>query len=113
MNIFKTGPRAVRRIEFHLLTIFRRLLYTGKDIVTSGDHSINKITSNVAIYSYAPALREFGNDIAMVRFPDDERPWQWLRFQDGRVFPRGAASSTSVEMAQLWWDVWDKHQLQV
>lgn len=32
MNIFKTGARAVRRIEFHLLTTFRPLLYTGNTL---------------------------------------------------------------------------------
>lgn len=36
-----------------------------------------------------------------------------MRLQDGRVFPRGSASSSNVEIAQLWWDTWDKHNLQV
>jgi hypothetical protein len=49
----------------------------------------------------------------MVRFSEDEKPWDWVRFQDGRVFPRGASTSSSVDFAQLWWDTWDRHNLQV
>jgi hypothetical protein len=64
-------------------------------------------------YSYAPAAREFASNISVVRFPENERPREWMRFQDGRVFPRGSASSSNVEIAQLWWDTWDKHNLQV
>ncbi|CAM0135972.1 unnamed protein product [Umbelopsis sp. WA50703] len=37
-----------------------------------------------AIYSYAPASKEFGKDVKMVRFSEDEKPWDWVRFQDGR-----------------------------
>ncbi|KAG2185058.1 hypothetical protein INT43_000971 [Umbelopsis isabellina] len=65
-----------------------------------------------AIYSYAPASKEFRKDVKMVRFSDDEKPWDWVTFQDGRVFPRGTSTSSSVDFAQLWWDTWDRHNLQ-
>ncbi|KAJ2961596.1 hypothetical protein NQZ79_g3180 [Umbelopsis isabellina] len=86
-----------------------------EDWSTSGPSHRIPFTFNIvasAIYSYAPASKEFRKDVKMVRFSDDEKPWDWVRFQDGRVFPRGASTSSSVDFAQLWWDTWDRHDLQ-
>ncbi|GAB5586846.1 glycogenin glucosyltransferase [Umbelopsis nana] len=123
-SVFVATPNMDTYAELKQITEEDRVLDAGDqgllneyfhDWATSGPTYRIPFTYNIlpsAIYSYAPALREFGNDIAIVRFPENERPWQWMRFQDGRVFPRGSASPTSVEMVQLWWDTWDKHQLQ-
>lgn len=105
-----SGPS--HRIPF-TFNIVASALYRYLKLFGAEHRRLRSSMSLILFYSYAPASKEFRKDIKMVRFSDDEKPWDWVRFQDGRVFPRGTSTSSSVDFAQLWWDTWDRHNLQV
>lgn len=58
--------------------------------------------------SYAPALHHYRDRLNVVHFIGSFKPWQWLRFADGTVFPRNTSSKDSIELVQQWWNVFDK-----
>ncbi|KAF9929713.1 Glycogenin-1 [Linnemannia zychae] len=65
-------------------------------------------TTPTASYSYAPAYQQYRDRLAVVHFIGNFKPWQWLRFADGTVFPRNTSSKDSIELVQQWWNVYDK-----
>ncbi|GJJ70702.1 glycogenin [Entomortierella parvispora] len=66
-------------------------------------------TTPTAVYSYAPAFQQNRDRLAVVHFIGAFKPWQWLRFADGTVFPRNTSSTDSIELVQQWWNVYDKY----
>ncbi|CEP11683.1 hypothetical protein [Parasitella parasitica] len=46
-------------------------------------------TTPTSQYGYAPAQNEFGQNIAIVHFIGQNKPWKYQRFADGRVLPLG------------------------
>ena len=60
-------------------------------------------------YSYAPAYRRYQASIRIVHFAGMEKPWQWDRFTDGSVMPRGRGPPPAADMVRLWWKVHDRH----
>lgn len=59
--------------------------------------------------SYAPAFQQYRDRLAVVHFVGSFKPWQWLRFADGAVFPRNTSSKDSIDLVQKWWNIYDKH----
>jgi hypothetical protein len=57
--------------------------------------------------SYAPAYQQYRDRLAVVHFIGNFKPWQWLRFADGAVFPRNTSSKDSIDLVQQWWNVFD------
>ncbi|KAG0232963.1 Glycogenin-1 [Actinomortierella wolfii] len=57
---------------------------------------------------YAPAYQQYKDRLAIVHFIGRFKPWHWLRFADGQVFPRNHASKDSIDLVQKWWAIWDK-----
>ncbi|CAO3573002.1 unnamed protein product [Mortierella alpina] len=66
-------------------------------------------TTPSSVYSYAPAFQQYKDKLAVIHFVGSFKPWQWLRFADGTVFPRNTSSSDSITLVQLWWNVFDKY----
>ncbi|KAF9904224.1 hypothetical protein EC991_002927 [Linnemannia zychae] len=64
-------------------------------------------TTPTASYSYAPAYQQYRDRLAVVHFIGNFKPWQWLRFADGKVFPRNTSSKDSIDLVQQWWNVFD------
>ncbi|KAG0065918.1 hypothetical protein BGZ89_007805 [Linnemannia elongata] len=64
-------------------------------------------TTPTASYSYAPAYQQYRDRLAVVHFIGNFKPWQWLRFADGAVFPRNTSSKDSIDLVQQWWNVFD------
>ncbi|KAF9432514.1 hypothetical protein BGZ76_010686 [Entomortierella beljakovae] len=65
-------------------------------------------TTPTSVYSYAPAFEQFKDRLAVIHFVGSFKPWQWLRFADGQVFPRNTSSTDSIALVQRWWSVFDK-----
>lgn len=59
-----------------------------------------------ASYSYAPAFARFRNDLKVVHFIGNQKPWTFYRLSDGSVVPHGEQSN--LEFIQLWWNVCDQ-----
>lgn len=59
-----------------------------------------------ASYSYAPAFARFKNDLKVIHFIGNQKPWTFYRLSDGSVVPHGEASN--LEFIQMWWNVYDK-----
>jgi len=59
--------------------------------------------------SYAPAFQQYRDRLAVVHFVGSFKPWQWLRFADGAVFPRNTSSKDSIDLVQKWWNIYDKY----
>ncbi|KAG0245718.1 nucleotide-diphospho-sugar transferase [Mortierella sp. GBAus27b] len=88
------------------------LLNSYFDGWSRGDNS-NRIpfiynTTPTAVYSYAPALQHYKDRLKVIHFIGAFKPWQWLRFADGAVFPRNTSSKDSIELVQKWWNIFDK-----
>ncbi|KAF9958767.1 hypothetical protein BGZ72_010984 [Mortierella alpina] len=66
-------------------------------------------TTPSSVYSYAPAFQQYKDKLAVIHFVGSFKPWQWLRFADGTVFPRNTSSSDSITLVQQWWNVFDKY----
>ncbi|KAF9979735.1 hypothetical protein BGZ75_009289 [Mortierella antarctica] len=66
-------------------------------------------TTPSSVYSYAPAFQQYKDKLAVIHFVGSFKPWQWLRFADGAVFPRNTSSSDSITLVQQWWNVFDKY----
>ncbi|KAG0364258.1 hypothetical protein BGZ54_007698 [Gamsiella multidivaricata] len=66
-------------------------------------------TTPTSVYSYAPAFQQYGDKLAIVHFIGSFKPWQWLRFADGTVFPRNTSSTDSITLVQKWWGVFDHY----
>ncbi|KAI1306265.1 Glycogenin-1 [Mortierella claussenii] len=66
-------------------------------------------TTPTSVYSYAPAFQQYKDKLAVIHFVGSFKPWQWLRFADGTVFPRNTSSSDSITLVQRWWNVFDKY----
>ncbi|KAF8953506.1 hypothetical protein BGZ46_003192, partial [Entomortierella lignicola] len=56
---------------------------------------------------YAPAFEQYKDKLAVIHFVGSFKPWQWLRFADGTVFPRNTSSTDSIALVQRWWNVFD------
>lgn len=59
-----------------------------------------------ASYSYAPAFARFKNDLKVVHFIGNQKPWTFYRLSDGSVVPHGEQSN--LEFVQMWWNVCDQ-----
>ncbi|KAF8941468.1 Glycogenin-1 [Dissophora ornata] len=66
-------------------------------------------TTPTSVYSYAPAFQQYRDKLAIVHFVGSFKPWQWLRFADGTVFPRNTSSTDSITLVQQWWHVFDQY----
>ncbi|KAF9577528.1 Glycogenin-2, partial [Lunasporangiospora selenospora] len=66
-------------------------------------------TTPSSVYSYAPAFQHYKDNLAVIHFVGSFKPWQWLRFADGTVFPRNTSSKDSISLVQQWWNVFDRH----
>ncbi|KAF9958454.1 hypothetical protein BGZ70_009185, partial [Mortierella alpina] len=66
-------------------------------------------TTPSSVYSYAPAFQQYKDKLAVIHFVGSFKPWQWLRFADGTVFPRNTSSADSITLVQQWWNVFDKY----
>ncbi|KAG0318308.1 hypothetical protein BGZ99_005753 [Dissophora globulifera] len=64
-------------------------------------------TTPSSVYSYAPAFQQYKDKLAVIHFVGSFKPWQWLRFADGEVFPRNTSSTDSIALVQKWWNVFD------
>ncbi|KAF9349409.1 hypothetical protein BGX26_012282, partial [Mortierella sp. AD094] len=64
-------------------------------------------TTPSSVYSYAPAFQQYKDKLAVIHFVGSFKPWQWLRFADGAVFPRNTSSTDSIDLVQRWWGVFD------
>ncbi|KAF9169642.1 Glycogenin-1 [Mortierella sp. AD010] len=64
-------------------------------------------TTPSLVYSYAPAFQQYKDKLAVIHFVGSFKPWQWLRFADGTVFPRNTSSTDSIDLVQRWWSVFD------
>ncbi len=62
-----------------------------------------------ASYSYLPAFHHFHKDVKCVHFIGARKPWTFNRFSDGKVAPRGDASTTHIDYIQAWWDIHDRY----
>jgi glycogenin glucosyltransferase len=62
------------------------------------------LTINAA-YSYAPAFARFQKDVKVVHFIGAHKPWNFYRFADGGIVPRGDSTSVNLEFVHLWWRV--------
>lgn len=58
-----------------------------------------------ASYSYAPAFARFQNDVKVVHFIGAHKPWNFYRFADGNIVPRGDSSSVNLEFVREWWRI--------
>ena len=58
-----------------------------------------------ASYSYAPAFARFQNDVKVVHFIGAHKPWNFYRFADGNVVPRGDSSNVNLEFIRAWWRI--------
>ncbi|KAF9181581.1 Glycogenin-2 [Haplosporangium sp. Z 11] len=65
-------------------------------------------TTPTSVYSYAPAFQQYKDKLAVIHFIGSFKPWQWLRFADGTVFPRNTSSTDSIALVQKWWNVFDQ-----
>ncbi|KAG0019732.1 Glycogenin-1 [Podila clonocystis] len=66
-------------------------------------------TTPSSVYSYAPAFQQYRDRLNVVHFVGSFKPWQWLRFADGAVFPRNTSSKDSIDLVQKWWNIYDKY----
>ncbi|ORZ12961.1 nucleotide-diphospho-sugar transferase [Lobosporangium transversale] len=66
-------------------------------------------TTPTSVYSYAPAFQQYKDKLAVIHFVGTFKPWQWLRFADGTVFPRNTSSTDSISLVQQWWNVFDQY----
>ncbi|KAF9161663.1 hypothetical protein BGX21_001982 [Mortierella sp. AD011] len=66
-------------------------------------------TTPTAVYSYAPAFQQYKDKLNIVHFIGSFKPWQWLRFADGTVFPRNTSSKDSTTLVQQWWNIFDRY----
>ncbi|KAF9999479.1 hypothetical protein BGZ80_002275 [Entomortierella chlamydospora] len=66
-------------------------------------------TTPTAVYSYAPAYQQYKDKLNIVHFIGSFKPWQWLRFADGTVFPRNTSSKDSITLVQQWWNIFDRY----
>ncbi|KAF9568351.1 hypothetical protein EC968_002962 [Mortierella alpina] len=66
-------------------------------------------TTPSSVYSYAPAFQQYKDKLAVIHFVGSFKPWQWLRFADGTVFPRNTSSADSITLVQQWWHVFDQY----
>ncbi|KAG0034510.1 hypothetical protein BGZ81_004324 [Podila clonocystis] len=66
-------------------------------------------TTPSSVYSYAPAFQQYRDRLNVVHFIGSFKPWQWLRFADGAVFPRNTSSKDSIDLVQKWWNIYDKY----
>ncbi|KAI8905886.1 nucleotide-diphospho-sugar transferase [Gorgonomyces haynaldii] len=64
-----------------------------------------------AFYSYLPALNYFKSQIRAIHFIGHSKPWKWSRFSTGKIIPRGDVADEIVDLVQLWWSVFDEHQI--
>lgn len=62
---------------------------------------------------YAPAQNEFGQNISIVHFIGENKPWKYQRFADGKVLPLGSTWEGTKHMIQAWWNTWDTYYGQV
>lgn len=69
-------------------------------------HAILSLTHPI---SYAPAFQQYRDRLNVVHFVGSFKPWQWLRFADGAVFPRNTSSKDSIDLVQKWWNIYDKY----
>lgn len=61
-----------------------------------------------ATYSYAPAYRRFQNDIKIVHFIGQEKPWTWDRYSDGSPAAKGRKQE-ALDFVSMWWKIHDTH----
>ncbi|CAO0800128.1 unnamed protein product [Mucor circinelloides] len=66
-------------------------------------------TTPTSQYGYAPAQNEFGQNISVVHFIGENKPWKYQRFADGRVLPLGNTWEGTKHMIQAWWNTWDTY----
>ncbi|KAK4514261.1 uncharacterized protein ATC70_001852 [Mucor velutinosus] len=66
-------------------------------------------TTPTSQYGYAPAQNEFGQNISIVHFIGENKPWKYQRFADGRVLPLGSTWEGTKHMIQAWWNTWDTY----
>ena len=61
-----------------------------------------------ACYSYAPAFAKYKDQVRAVHFIGTTKPWNFTRFSDGQVAPRGDGATVHMEYVQMWWDLHDE-----
>lgn len=61
-----------------------------------------------ATYTYLPAYRRYRQQIKIVHFIGQPKPWDYQRYTDGSPVTNGSGS-THQEFLQLWWQVFAKH----
>ncbi|KAL9546212.1 hypothetical protein MBANPS3_006768 [Mucor bainieri] len=66
-------------------------------------------TTPTSQYGYAPAQNEYGQNISIVHFIGENKPWKYQRFADGRVLPLGSTWEGTKHMIQAWWNTWDTY----
>eukprot|EP00842_Homolaphlyctis_polyrhiza_P002717 jgi/Hompol1/3446/HPOL_003251-RA len=64
-----------------------------------------------AHYSYLPAFKQYGANIAIIHFIGELKPWKFTRFADGDVMTMGSVSPLVREFLQEWWAVFDEFEI--
>jgi len=64
-----------------------------------------------SVYSYLPAFQQFEQNIAIVHFIGEMKPWKWDRFSDGKIVPKSEYPYQTTTLVQKWWDIFDKYNV--
>ncbi|KAK0090748.1 hypothetical protein PV325_006307 [Microctonus aethiopoides] len=60
---------------------------------------------STATYSYLPAYKQYGNDVRIIHFIGNAKPWlQYFDTQTGQVHP-SSESAHLQSLLQLWWNI--------
>jgi glycogenin glucosyltransferase len=62
-----------------------------------------------AFYSYIPAFEAKKDQIKVVHFIGDWKPWKWPRNEVGFVLDRPGVGNTLKGMVEMWWSIHDEH----
>lgn len=62
-----------------------------------------------SLYSYAPALTRFRNQIRVIHFIGKEKPWLTEVDPHGKVICPSHLNTGASEFLQLWWDLFTTH----
>ncbi|KAH6566837.1 hypothetical protein BASA60_009326 [Batrachochytrium salamandrivorans] len=66
-----------------------------------------------AFYSYLPAFKHYAENISIVHFIGEAKPWKMLRFYDGSLMLSGEISDGVRKLMDSWWSVFDFHSLYI
>jgi len=61
--------------------------------------------SSIAVYSYPPAYKKFGQNVKIVHFLGSLKPWMYT-YSAGKVTqPPSSQPTQQLEHVQIWWDI--------